>query len=162
PRADSFGVCEGDAEEAMSAWVARTLVLVSTLGAILLAAPPARSHEPQGLILFETEGVKTPLEGSPGLQPGETVVTLVILRPRGPGIAPHASAGLGQRLAAAHVPGAADGLIDPYDRKRPATLELGAPAAGAPVALKFGERYAAGAGGIVTFTVEAVTADGKV
>jgi hypothetical protein len=142
------------------------MVLVSALAALFLAATPSvSSNEPQGLILFETEGVKTPPEGATAIDPGEKVVTLVIRSVRslrGATLVHESPEGIAQRLATIQISGAAARVIDPYDGKSPATIDLGALAAGAPVTLEFAERYAEGSGGIVTFTVEAVTADGKI
>ena len=147
-----------------------SVLIVSFLAAGGMAASrtspiPTSPIEPQGLILFETDGVTTPPEGAAGFTAGEKVVTLVIRSARslrGATLVHQAPEGIAQRLALVQVPGTEARAIDPYDGKSPATIDLGALEAGSPVTLQFAESWPEGTGGIVTFTVEAVTADGKI
>jgi len=160
-------VCEGAAEEVMSVWSMRTLLWVSALTPLLLfvSSSPAPAHEPQGVILFDTEGVTSPAEGAAGLNPGEKVVTLVVRSVRslrGAVLTHEAPVAISQRLATLQLPGEAARLVDPYDGKSPAAIDLGPLEAGSPVILQFAESWAEGTGGVVSFTVEAVMPDGKV
>jgi len=144
---------------------ARMILWVSLLAGLLMTIPLVPAREPQGLILFETDGVTTPPEGAAAFNAGEKSVTLVIRSVRslrGAVLVHESPTGITQRLAAIQVPGEVVRAIDPFDGKSPATIDLGALAAGAPVTLEFAESWAEGTGGIVTFTVEAVTADGKI
>lgn len=143
----------------------RPILLVSTLAWLFVASPPSVANEPQGLILFESAGVTSPPEGAVGFAPEEKVVKLVIRSVRslrGAVLVHQTPDGIAQRLATIQTPGEAARTIDPYDGKSPATIDLGALEAGVPITLEFAEIFAEGTGGVVTFTVEAVSADGKI
>ena len=149
----------------MSIRTARTVLCVSTLAALMLAVHPVAANEPEGLIQFVTEGMKEAPEGSTDFHPGERAVTLIIRSTRnlqGAVLVHEAPAVVSQRLARLSLPGAPSRLIDPHDGKSPAVIDLGPLAAGVPVTLVFAESFAEGSGGVVSFTVEAVTGDGKV
>lgn len=141
------------------------MVCVPALAVVLLTLSPASASEPQGLIQFDTEGVKTPPEGAVGFGTGEKVVTLVIRSARSlqRAVLVHDSPpAISQRLTKIQPAGEPARAIDAFDGKSPSTIELGPIEAGAPLTLEFAESCPEGAGGVVTFTIEATTADGKV
>jgi hypothetical protein len=140
------------------------MIVVSALAAVSIAVAPVRAHEPDGVIVFQSEGVVTAKEGTPGFAPGEKLVRIVLRSVRdlsGVLLTHQAPAEIIQRLATVRTGAAAARVIDPFEGSSAAILDLGKLSAGTPVTLEFAEDFAEGSGGIVAFTVEAVGVDGK-
>jgi hypothetical protein len=146
----------------------RLLSLLAALGAITVLAThhlPAGAHEPDGVVAFESGGVTAAPENALGFTPGEKLVRLTIRSVRdldGVFVTHAAPEGIAQRLATVQTADAGARAIDPDDGESPARIEIGKLKAGAIVVLEFSEDFAEGTGGVVTFSVEAIGADGKI
>ena len=133
-----------------------------SLGLLALALP-ARATEPEGDVLFTTQGVVAPSEPPAGFQPGERLfqLSLKAVVPISDAVLVHsAPESVSQRLVTLRAAGA-ERLMSAAEGAALARVELGKLDPGVPVTLDFAEGYAEGKGGIVIFTIEGTGEGGR-